>query len=188
MQLPRQTILKDGTRIELGAMTANEQEEVRALLNIVIIDGQTYPQAQPLNEEEFAAYWMSGDTFVVRLVNDLGKDLGDNRPKTQEKILGAFYLKPNFPGRCSHICNAGFIVQPSARGQGIGRLMGESMLAIAPTKGYTAVMFNIIFSTNTPSLNLWKSLDFATLGIIPNAVNLPDNKQADAVIMYRALG
>jgi ribosomal protein S18 acetylase RimI-like enzyme len=184
MQLPIQTILKDGTRIELDNMSVGEKAAVRALLNIVIIEGQTYPQAQPLSEEEFAAYWMSGDTFVVRLMND-----SEGNPNLKSgKLLGAFYLKPNFPGRCSHICNAGFIVQPSARGLGIGRYMGENMLAIAHAKGYTAVMFNLIFSTNTPSLNLWKSLDFSILGIIPNAVTLIDGKKADAVIMYRALG
>jgi L-amino acid N-acyltransferase YncA len=188
MQLPIQTILKDGTQIELGDMNADEKAEVRALLNRVIIEGQTYPQAQPLSEEEFAAYWMSGDTFVVRLVDDSADDLKENTNMKPGKILGAFYLKPNFPGRCSHICNAGFIVQPSARGQGIGRYMGENMLAIAPTKGYTAVMFNLIFSTNTASLNLWKSLGFSSLGMIPNAVHFTDGRKIDAVIMYRALG
>ncbi|NJR38841.1 MAG: GNAT family N-acetyltransferase [Leptolyngbyaceae cyanobacterium CSU_1_4] len=184
MQLPIQTTLKDGTRIELDDMRRDEQEDVRTLLNVVILEGQTYPQAQPLSEEEFAAYWMSQDTFVVRLLDDSAKKIN----LEGKQILGAFYLKPNFPGRCSHICNAGFIVQPSARGLGIGRYMGETMLAIALAKGYTAVMFNLIFSTNTPSLNLWKSLDFSVLGIIPNAVHLPNNQQADVVMMYRALG
>ena len=183
MQLPIQTSLKDGTSIELDDMRSDEITEVRALLNLVIIEGQTYPQAQPLSEEEFAAYWMSGDAFVVRLRNDLE---GSSNPNPGN-ILGAFYLKPNFPGRCSHICNAGFIVQPSARGLGIGRYMGETMLAIARAKGYGAVMFNLIFSTNIPSRNLWKSLDFAIVGTIPNAVNLIDGRTADAVIMYRAL-
>ena len=184
MQLPIQTILKDGSRIELDVMRREEKADVRELFNIVIIEGQTYPQAQPLSEEEFAAYWMNRDAFVVRTVDD---SQGNVNMKSG-KILGAFYLKPNFPGRCSHICNAGFIVQPSARGLGIGRYMGENMLAIATAKGYTAVMFNVIFSTNTASLNLWKSLDFSILGIIPNAAELIDGRKADAVIMYRALG
>jgi len=183
MQLPIRTSLKNGTSIELDDMRNDEITEVRALLNLVIIEGQTYPQAQPLSEEEFAAYWMSRDAFVVRLKDDSEKNSNPN----PGRILGAFYLKPNFPGRCSHICNAGFIVQPSARGLGIGRYMGETMLAIARAKGYAAVMFNVIFSTNTPSLNLWKSLDFAIVGTIPNAVHLTDGNKADAVIMYRAL-
>lgn len=103
------------------------------------------------------------------------------------EILGAFYLKPNFPGWCSHICNAGFIVQPAMRGQGIGRWMAETMLAIAPTKGYTAVMFNLVFATNEPSLNLWRSLGFSTLGRIPQAARLSESASIDAIMLYRAL-
>jgi L-amino acid N-acyltransferase YncA len=167
--------------VELDEMRADEVEAVRALLNEVIVDGQTYPQSQPLDESGFAAYWMSRDTFVVREIE------ADPLTQTPGKILGAFYLKPNFPGRCSHVCNAGFIVQPSMRGQGIGRWMGECMLAIARQKGYTAVMFNLIFANNTPSLNLWKSLNFSILGIIPNAVHLDDGRTVDAVMMYREL-
>jgi L-amino acid N-acyltransferase YncA len=186
MQLPIQTTLKNGTAIELGEMQADEKETVKALLNQIVSEGQTYPQSQPLNDAEFAAYWMAQDTFVVREWHDSGDESGmqDSKPG---KVLGAFYLKPNFPGRCSHICNAGFIVQPSARGLGIGRYMGEKMLAIARAKGYAAVMFNLVFATNTPSLNLWKSLDFSILGTIPNAVQQDDQTYIDAIVMYRSL-
>lgn len=103
------------------------------------------------------------------------------------EVLGAFYLKPNFPGWCSHICNAGFIVQPAMRGQGIGRWMAETMLAIAPTKGYTAVMFNLVFATNEPSLNLWRSLGFSTIGRIPHAARLSEEASVDAIMLYRTL-
>lgn len=103
------------------------------------------------------------------------------------EVLGAFYLKPNFPGWCSHICNAGFIVQPAMRGQGIGRWMAETMLAIAPTKGYTAVMFNLVFASNEPSLNLWRSLGFSILGRVPQVARLPDGASVDAMMLYRTL-
>lgn len=39
--------------------------------------------------------------------------------------LGSFYVKPNYPGRSSHVCNAGFLVAEAARGKGVGRAMGE---------------------------------------------------------------
>jgi L-amino acid N-acyltransferase YncA len=184
LQLPIHTTLKNGTAIELGEMNADEKETVKTLLNLIISEGTTYPQAQPLNEAEFAAYWMVRDTFVVRERHEAVD--GSGRNKNTGKVLGAFYLKPNFPGRCSHICNAGFIVQPAARGLGIGRYMGENMLAIARDRGYSAVMFNLIFATNTPSLNLWTSLGFSTIGVIPQAVRLHD-QTIDAVMMYRDL-
>jgi ribosomal protein S18 acetylase RimI-like enzyme len=163
--------------VELDEMRSDEVEAVRALLNGAIAEGQSYPQSQLLDEAGFAAYWMNRDAFVVRVVD------GADAPG---QILGAFYIKPNFPGRGSHICNAGFIVQPSTRGLGIGRWMGESMLAIAREKGYEAVMFNFVFANNIASLNLWKSLGFSIIGIIPNGVKLDDGV-VDGVVMYRGL-
>ena len=182
MDLPWQQTIKNGITVELDWMRPQEQNAVRSLLNIAIAEGESYPQAQPLSEPEFAAYWLSRDAFVVRAVTD---------NKTQQlppgTILGAFYLKPNFPGRCSHICNAGFIVQPTLRGQGIGRLMAVAMLQIAADLGYTAVMFNLVFETNIASLKLWQSLGFEIIGRIPQAVKLSQGRVVDAIMMYRAL-
>ena len=50
-----------------------------------------------------------------------------------EKVcLGSFYIKPNYPGRSSHVCNGGFLVTDAARNRGVGRLMGEGYLEWAP--------------------------------------------------------
>lgn len=35
-------------------------------------------------------------------------------------------------GRCSHVCNAGFFTTPAARNRGVGRVMGEVYLEVAP--------------------------------------------------------
>lgn len=35
-------------------------------------------------------------------------------------------------GRCSHICNAGFLTTSAARGKGVGIAMGETYLDFAP--------------------------------------------------------
>ncbi|HEY9799169.1 MAG TPA: GNAT family N-acetyltransferase [Leptolyngbyaceae cyanobacterium] len=181
MNLPLYKVLKNGTTVELDYIKPQEYEEVRTLLNFVIDEGKTYPQKQPLSQPEFAAYWLSKDAFVVRVS---GED-GTYKPQT---ILGSFYIKPNFPGRCSHICNAGFIVQPGLRGQGIGRFMGESMLVIAAQLGYEAVMFNLVFETNIASITLWQSLDFDIIGNIPKAAKLADGQVVKALMMYKSLG
>jgi ribosomal protein S18 acetylase RimI-like enzyme len=180
IQLPLYKTLRNGLPATLDRMKLADREGVRQLLNTVIMEGQTYPQIQTLSECEFAAYWASHDAFVVRGLNDLDG-------QESSKILGAFYLKPNFPGRCSHLCNAGFIVQPNLRGLGIGRWMGEAMLVLATAQGYEAVIFNLVFATNTPSISLWQSLGFSTIGRIPKAVQLADGCQVDALILYRSL-
>ena len=182
MHLPVRQQLNNGITVELDWMHLQEQEQVRALFNAVVIEGKTYPQDKPLSEEEFKAYWLSRDAFVVKGVEETG------RQKLRDKaVLGAFFLKPNFPGRCSHISNAGFIVQPAMRGLGIGRFMGEEMLKIATSLGYSAVMFNLVFETNIPSIRLWESLGFATIGRIPKAVKLFDGSLVDALMMYKEL-
>ena len=181
MDFPIVKVLKSGILVELDYMYPQEQEIVRALLNVLLIEDKTYPQRQPLSQAEFLAYWLSKDAFVVRT------SVQDTTHKPKE-ILGAFYLKPNFPGRCSHICNAGFIVQPELRGQGIGRFMGEAMLLIAANLGYKAVMFNLVFETNIPSITLWQSLGFEIIGHIPRAAKLEDEQIVDALMMYRPLG
>ncbi len=187
MLLPIQRVLKNGLAVEVDAMRSDEQETVRSLLNQIVIAGMTYPQSQPLSEVEFAAYWLKQDAFVVRQVTASSANTPHDTPKSlPSEVLGAFYLKPNFPGRSSHICNAGFIVQPSMQGLGMGRLMADAMLAIAPTKGYTAVMFNLVFASNIPSLNLWKSLGFQTIGRIPNAAHLATGETVDAIMLYYA--
>jgi len=180
MQLPVYTNLKNGIQVELDYMHPHESEQVRKLLNTIVLEGKTYPQKQALTELEFDAYWLLGHSFVV-------KAIVSSNPSQPQEILAAFYIKPNFSGRCSHICNAGFIVQPQMRGQGIGRFMGETMLSIAPSLGYQAVMFNLVFETNIPSIKLWESLKFQTIGRIPAAVQLEDNSYIDALIMYRCL-
>lgn len=71
-------------------------------------------------------------------------------PNSTVVAYGTFYIKPNFPGRCSHvsylsnllsefdihwICNGGFIVNKDHRGKGVGKLMATSFLKIAPALG-----------------------------------------------------
>ncbi|WP_228061985.1 GNAT family N-acetyltransferase [[Phormidium] sp. LEGE 05292] len=174
IKLPIRQELTTGELVELDWMLPEETETVRALLNQVILEGETYPQLQPVSEVEFAAYWLVKDAFVVR-------------ERKTNQISGAFYLKPNFPGRCSHICNAGFIVQPEQRGKGIGKFMGEKMLEIARWRGYIAVMFNLVFETNIPSVKLWQSLGFETIGRIPAAAHLKDGRFVNALMLYRKL-
>lgn len=180
MNLPVRKTLNNGMQVELDWMQPQEQEKIRALFNTIVIEGNTYPQTQPLTVEEFNAYWLSRDAFVVRTVEER-EDVGRNT------TVGAFFIKPNFPGRCSHICNAGFIVHPTMRGRGMGRLMGEAMLQLASNLGYSAVMFNLVFETNTASIRLWESLGFEAIGRIPKAAKLDDGTLVDALMMYKAL-
>ena len=67
-------------------------------------------------------------------------------------VWGAFYIKPNFPGRCSHVCNGGFITEPRRRRRGVARLMGHAFLRFAKELGYKASYFNLVGPPPLPKL------------------------------------
>ena len=99
----------------------------------------------------------------------------------------SFYLKPNWPGRASHVANAGVIVAPEWRNRGLGSLLATIMLDYAKELHYRSVIFNLVFSENRPARHLWEKLGFTSLGIIPGAVRKPDGDYQDAFILFRAL-
>ena len=105
-------------------------------LNKEIEGGDTYPMINPLPYESFGPYWF-GNFAAVMLLGDIGGiesvQAMENEGCEWGKIcLGSFYVKPNYPGRSSHVCNGGFLVTPAARNKGVGKSMGECYLDWAP--------------------------------------------------------
>ena len=144
------------------------------MLNYEIEQGNSYPFQDSMNEKEFRSYFLSGDAFVLRQIAS----------QKDESPLACFYIKPNFPGRCSHICNAGFIVHPSQRGKGLGKMMGQIFPRLAQALGYRASLFNLVFVSNKASLELWRSLGYQKLARIPEAGNLKNQGYIDAIQFY----
>jgi GNAT superfamily N-acetyltransferase len=118
---------------------------------------------------------------------------------------------PNL-GRCSHICNAGFLTCTVARGKGVGKVMGKAYLQIAPQlvcrllfsrsvqsaqlktltltdfQGYTYSVFNLVFANNPASIKIWDGLGFKVIGRVPKAARLANSEtMVDALIYGRDL-
>jgi L-amino acid N-acyltransferase YncA len=178
MQFPLDAKLKDGSRIQLMLANDHDIEPLRQLYRVIVDEGSSYPHDQFPSDEEFLDYWIRGKSTVVVYLSDRVHD---------EKMLGAFYLKPNWPGRAGHVANAGFIVAPEWRGKGLGWLLGVTMLRYATALGYRSVLFNLVFSENITARQLWHKLGFQELGIIPEAVLKNDGTFQDAIIMWRSL-
>lgn len=151
----------------------------RKLLNAAIAEGNTYPFDEEMDDVTFASYFLSHEAFTL--------SARDGTDGDRKAVRGIFYIKPNFPGRCSHICNGGFVVDESARGNGVCRRMGEAFLMLAPILGYRAAMFNLCFVTNVASCHLWRSLGFSELAVIPKAGNLKTFGFTDAIMFRKEL-
>lgn len=52
--------------------------------------------------------------------------------RLQSERMHVHYVLTSMLGRCSHICNAGFMTTNAARGKGVGQVMGETYLEFAP--------------------------------------------------------
>lgn len=178
--LPAYYTLQSGQKVQLVIAKEEHYEQMRILLNATIEEGGTYPQDSTLSPEQFKAYYLAGNTFCVIPVENQ-----DKFEFSSNEVLGCFYIKPNFPGHCSHICNGGFITKESARRKGIARFMGSNYLQLAKALGFKASMFNLVFVTNTGSLHLWRSLNFKEIGRIPNAGYYPSlGGYVDAIQFY----
>lgn len=98
--------------------------------------GDTYPMVEPLTLEAFGPYWFGvfGAIMLLGEIKD-GRELHEMARRGcdwERECLGSFYIKPNYPGRSSHVCNGGFLVTDASRNRGVGRLMGETYLDWAP--------------------------------------------------------
>jgi ribosomal protein S18 acetylase RimI-like enzyme len=51
--------------------------------------------------------------------------------------------------------------------------LGEHSLANAKEKGFQAMQFNAVVSTNTRAVELWKRLGFAIIGTVPKGFSSP---------------
>ena len=176
----------------VGSMTirTNRAKEgdlrrARELLNLAIEEGVAYPYEHQMDSEGFRAYFLSHEAFVATVACADHTLVGEG-VKVGE-VVGIFYIKPNFPGRCDHICNGGFVVPPKFRRQGIGRVLGEQFLSLAQALGYEAAFFNLVFEDNEASVRLWRSLGFETTGWVPRAARRKNGGYQNALQLHRDL-
>ena len=147
LPLPVRASLGDRV-VEVGTFKEEEWESGRKLMNEVIETGMAWPFEEVYEDTiSYRGYFLSHAAFALR-------------DSESGEVLGVFYVKPNFPGRCGHICNGGFIVDPAYRGSGAGTLMGACFLSFAKALGYKAAYFNLVFESNAHSIRLWESLGF----------------------------
>jgi L-amino acid N-acyltransferase YncA len=107
--------------------------------------------------------------------------------ETDGRVVGAYTLRPNQPGRGAHIATASYGVEFAMRAQGVGRALGTHSLVRAREAGYRAVQFNFVVSTNSGALRLWKQLGFEVLATLPGAFQHRHLGPVDACVLWRAL-
>ena len=178
LTFPIDAKLKDGSPVQLVLAGDRDVEPLRHLYRVVVEEGNSYPHDTFPDQDAFMDYWFRGKSTVAAYVPNRAGAAG---------MVGAFYLKANWPGRARQVANAGFIVAPDWRNKGLGWLLGATMLTYAKQLGYHSVIFNLVFSENVDARRLWEKLGFKTVGVLPGAVRKNDGMYQDAIIMFRSL-
>ncbi|MCJ1311443.1 hypothetical protein MMC25_005114 [Agyrium rufum] len=199
--VPRQVTLRDRITIaSLIPFSSSDQIPSSLMsylsdqLNAEIEKGDTYPMISPLPLATFGPYWFQnfGAIMILGEVNSVEEvhAMEQHGNDWTSNCLGSFYIKPNYPGRSSHVCNGGFLVTDAARNKGVGRLMGEGYLEWAPKLGYTYSVFNLVYETNVASCRIWDALGFKRIGRVKGCGNLKSHPDGfiDAIIYGRDLG
>lgn len=152
-----------------------DAQAVAAIIMPIIRDGTTYALDRDLSEPEALAYWLGPDRETFVAVDEGGA------------ILGTYYLRPNQAGGGKHVCNCGYMTSAAATGRGVARQMCVHSIAHARTRGFKAMQFNFVVSTNMRAVQLWHSLGFAIVGTLPAAFDHPEEGLVDAFVMYQTL-
>ena len=136
--------------------------------------GETYALPRDMTEAEARAYWLAAnhETYVV---------------EEDGRVAGTYFLRPNQPGPGSHVGNCGYMTSPAAQGRGVARAMCEHSQARARERGFRAIQFNFVVSTNARAVALWKGMGFAVAGVLPGAFEHPEHGYVDAYVMFKTL-
>jgi ribosomal protein S18 acetylase RimI-like enzyme len=154
--------------------TPSDRSAIWRIIGPTIRAGETYALDPDLGEDEALAYWLGPDreTFVA---------------EDQGVLIGTYYIKANQAGGGRHVCNCGYMVDPAAGGKGVARRMHEHSLAHARERGFRAMQFNFVISSNARAVKLWTSVGFDVVGRLPGAFLHPSEGYVDALVMYRTL-
>ncbi len=145
------------------------------IFTAILAVGETYAYPPGASMDEARVLWMEKPPARVIVAVDDGR------------IVGSAKAGPNRPGRGAHVATASFMVDPNARGRGVGRALGLEVLSWARREGYAAMQFNAVVETNTSAVRLWQSLGFEILATVPEAFDSASHGLVGLHIMYQKL-
>ena len=160
--------------ILIRSATRRDDDAIWQIVEPMVRAGDTYTLPREMSREDALTYWLSPrhEAFVAEM---------------DGSIVGTYYLRANQEGGGAHVANCGYVTAQDATGRGVARAMCVHSLEVARQRGFRAMQFNFVVSTNERAVRLWTSLGFVTIGRLPEAFLHPALGYVDALVMYRAL-
>jgi len=159
--------------LKIRPATDDDWPRIWPFFDGIVRAGDTYAYPLDLTVETARPLWMEqppGQTVVA--------------VDSEGTVLGSAKWGPNRPGRGAHVSTASFMVDPLARGRGVGRALGEHVIAAARAAGYAAMQFNAVAETNIAAVALWQDLGFRIIGTVPEAFDSATHGRVGLHIMH----
>ena len=154
--------------------TRDDDEAIWRVIEPMIREGETYPLPRDMTRAAALAHWFAAghEAFVA---------------EHGGAVAGTYYFRANAGGGGTHVANCGYVTAIEARGRGVARAMCLHSLEHARRRGFRAMQFNLVISSNAPAVHLWQACGFEIVGRLPGAFLSPRHGYVDALIMYQAL-
>jgi ribosomal protein S18 acetylase RimI-like enzyme len=154
--------------------TPADADAIWGILEPVFRAGETYSLPRDIDRAGALAYWLApGNTVFVA--------------EEDGELLGTYVLRTNRQGGGDHVANCGYVTHPASTRQGVGAAMCAHSLEEAVRRGFSAMQFNFVVSTNERAVALWQRFGFAIVGRLPRAFRHPRLGLVDALVMHRDL-
>jgi ribosomal protein S18 acetylase RimI-like enzyme len=151
-----------------------DRDAIWSIMEPVLRAGETYTLPVDMGREAALEYWYD-ESHEVFVAEEAGS------------VLGTYFLRANQAGGGSHVANCGYMTATAAQGKGVARAMLEHSLVRARERGFRAMQFNFVVSTNERAAKTWLSYGFEIVGRLPGAFRHPQLGYVDALVMYRQL-
>ena len=160
--------------LTIRAAGAADEDLIWAILEPVIRAGETYTLPREMSRADAIAFWFAArnEVFVA---------------ECDGQVIGTYFLRPNQLGGGSHVANCGYITAATSSGKGVASAMCSHSLQHAAGRGFRAMQFNFVVSTNERAVRLWQRFHFEIVGRLPGAFLHPLHGYVDAYVMYRSL-
>jgi GNAT superfamily N-acetyltransferase len=162
---------------DIRAATVEDWPDIWRFMSGIAAAGETFSWDRDISEADAREGWLHGPPGGA--VVAVGRD--------DEGILGSATWGRNHGGGASHIATASFMVDPDHGGRGVGRALGEYVLAAARLAGFRGMQFNAVVETNASAVRLWRSLGLEVIATIPAGFEHPIHGRVGLHIMYRTL-
>ena len=155
--------------------TLQDWAAIHPIFDQVVREGETYAYPLSMTSDAARDLWMETPPGLTVVAEADGV------------VVGTAKMGPNRPGHGDHIGTASFMVDPAARGAGVGRRLGEYVIDWHRRAGFEGIQFNAVVASNEPAVRLWTSLGFQIVGTVPNAFRSPRFGRVGLHVMFLPL-